>query len=310
MQLIIDIRLISKEVAIIGVAGDDVDSYTAPKLRAVAHDLIDKGYIWLVFDFSEIFAVASPGVGVLVGVLQRVRRKGSGPKGAVNLVITNERVMKIFRMTGLYKLFGIYDNVSDAVASIRSDSLRESASVGPDSEDIEFGSHWFPARIYTSDEDAGPVVERALTELLDTLGIEVVYGFSIQRGSWFRELILRMKDSTALPTRDEVLTLMQRAIEQQVLGVPQSRIDVAQSQAIAGLLVALEKTPSAVVQSGSVLLIKVRDVVVVRNLTQLELAYWERNPGLFRDPEKALSELQKASNRVVTTNESQDPSSV
>lgn len=107
-----------------------------------------------------------------------------------------------------------------------------------------------------------------------------------------------MRDSTARPTRDEVLTLLQRAIEQQILEKPQAQIDMAQSQAIAGLLAALDKTPNAIVQVGSMLIIKVRDTVVVRNLTQLEIAHWERNPELFHNPERALQELQRASDRV------------
>ena len=104
-----------------------------------------------------------------------------------------------------------------------------------------------------------------------------------------------MKDSTALPTRDELLALMQRAIEQQARGLPMSKIDVTQSQAVADLVIALDKTPNAVVQCGSVLIVKVQGTIVVRNLTQLGGARtWERNPSLFRNPEQALQLLQRA----------------
>jgi hypothetical protein len=59
------------------------------------------------------------------------------------------------------------------------------------------------------------------------------------------------------------------------------------------LLMALENTHNALIQIGSVLLIKVDGIPVVRNLSQRELAYMEQNPALFRDPAATLQELQK-----------------
>jgi hypothetical protein len=56
---------------------------------------------------------------------------------------------------------------------------------------------------------------------------------------------------------------------------------------------ALENTHNALIQIGSVLLIKVDGVPVVRNLSQRELAYMEQNPALFRDPAATLQELQR-----------------
>lgn len=56
---------------------------------------------------------------------------------------------------------------------------------------------------------------------------------------------------------------------------------------------ALENTYNALIQIGSVLLIKVDGIPVVRNLSQRELAYMEQNPALFRDPAATLQELQK-----------------
>jgi hypothetical protein len=56
---------------------------------------------------------------------------------------------------------------------------------------------------------------------------------------------------------------------------------------------ALENTHNALIQIGSVLLIKVDGIPVVRNLSQRELAYMEQNPALFRDPAATLQELQK-----------------
>ncbi len=250
----------------------------------------------LVIDCSKVESFDSTGLGVIVSALKRVRAHD----GRLYLVVNNnEQVMKQFRITGLRRIFRIFDDISTAVAAMRTVPSQDQRQPELPAHDGEFGSHWFPARIYTSQSDAGKVVEKSLRDLVDAFGIEVVYEFPVEDGSWFREFILRMKDSTAIPSRDEQLNLLRRALEMQVLDRPQAQIDITQSQAVANLVIAFEKTPSAIVQVGSVLLIKNHDVTIVRNLTQLELAYWERNPGLFHDPEAALRELQRASDSVI-----------
>jgi hypothetical protein len=46
---------------------------------------------------------------------------------------------------------------------------------------------------------------------------------------------------------------------------------------------------------GSILLLKVEGALVVRELTQKELAHLERNPALFKEPTALLAALQRAS---------------
>lgn len=75
-----------------------------------------------------------------------------------------------------------------------------------------------------------------------------------------------------------------------------TRTDEVTSDAIAKLITALTDTSSAVIQVGSVLLVKVEGTILVRQLTQRELAHWHKNPGLFTDPADALAELQRATN--------------
>jgi anti-sigma B factor antagonist len=288
MDLTIKQTIISESIAIIEVAGE-VDSYTSPRFREVMVDLVNSGHIKLIININEIEFLASTGVGVLVGVLKRVHARN----GKIILISTNERNLKILRIMGLTKVFKIIPSISEAVALISDPGFKQEAEESEIADD-DSGSYWFPARVYTSNEEAGEGVERYLRELLEAIGMQVVYEFPVLRESWFREFLVRMKDSTATPTRDELLTLMARAIEQQTFDKPQSQIDLVQSQAVFNLLAALEKTPKAAVQVGSLLVVKVQDVIVVRNLTQLELAYWQRHPHLFRDPDKALQQLQGA----------------
>ena len=51
--------------------------------------------------------------GVLVGGLKRVRAHD----GWIDLVCTQSRIQRIFRITGLNKVFSIYDSVAEATAA-------------------------------------------------------------------------------------------------------------------------------------------------------------------------------------------------
>jgi hypothetical protein len=62
---------------------------------------------------------------------------------------------------------------------------------------------------------------------------------------------------------------------------------------VANILPALGGTKRAAIQIGSILIVKVDDTIVVRQLSPREMLHWRDNPGLFKDPESALVELQR-----------------
>jgi anti-sigma B factor antagonist len=55
----------------------------------------------------------STGLGVLVGRLKLVRNQS----GWLRLVCSNERILRVFRITGLDKVFGIHASLDDALAA-------------------------------------------------------------------------------------------------------------------------------------------------------------------------------------------------
>ena len=81
--------------------GGEIDVYTAPKLREQLIDLVSSGNYHLVVDMENVDFLDSTGLGVLVGGLKRVRAHD----GSLRLVCTQERILKIFRITGLTKVF-------------------------------------------------------------------------------------------------------------------------------------------------------------------------------------------------------------
>jgi anti-sigma B factor antagonist len=93
--------------------GGEIDVYTAPQLRERLIELVEGGNAHIVVDMERVEFLDSTGLGVLVGGLKRVRVHD----GSLRLVCAQERILKIFRITGLEKVFGIYPSVEDALAA-------------------------------------------------------------------------------------------------------------------------------------------------------------------------------------------------
>jgi anti-sigma B factor antagonist len=104
------------DIEIVDVEGE-IDVYTAPRLRELLIDLVNNGHYQLVVNMEKVEFLDSTGLGVLVGGLKRVRAHD----GSLDLVCTQERILKIFRITGLTKVFGIHDTVDEAIAHRKSE---------------------------------------------------------------------------------------------------------------------------------------------------------------------------------------------
>jgi anti-sigma B factor antagonist len=99
---------------IITVTGD-LDVYTAYELRVLGLDLTERERRWFVIDMDSCTFLDSTGLAVLVGLLARARARD----GMVEIACTAEPIVKIFRITGLTKVFGVHDTTEHALAAIR-----------------------------------------------------------------------------------------------------------------------------------------------------------------------------------------------
>ena len=99
-------------IEVVTVEGE-IDIYTAPRLRELLIDLVSKNNYQLIVNLDKVGFLDSTGLGVLVGGLKRVRPHD----GSLDLVCTQERILKIFKVTGLTKVFGIYQSVDQATAA-------------------------------------------------------------------------------------------------------------------------------------------------------------------------------------------------
>ena len=103
-------------IEVVDVEGE-IDIYTAPRLRELLIDLVSKGSYQLIIDLDKVGFLDSTALGVLVGGLKRVRAHD----GWLDLVCTQERILNIFRITGLTKVFGIHETVDEAIAAKKSE---------------------------------------------------------------------------------------------------------------------------------------------------------------------------------------------
>ncbi len=98
--------------------GGEVDVYTAPRLRERLVELVEGGARSVIVDLSRVEFLDSTGLGVLVGALKRLRAAG----GSLRLVCGQERLLKIFRITALDRVFSLFDTVEAAVAAMGADA--------------------------------------------------------------------------------------------------------------------------------------------------------------------------------------------
>jgi len=113
VEIKMDMHLVNGSTAVVTLDGE-IDVYTSPKVKDFIGKLIDKGTYTFTIDMQGVRYIDSTGLGVLIGGLKRVREHG----GSVNLVSTNPQTKKIFDITGLVRVFDIFDSVDAAVKAL------------------------------------------------------------------------------------------------------------------------------------------------------------------------------------------------
>ena len=118
MDLQINVRRLG-DIAVIGLNGE-VDAYTCSRLREAMIEAIEDGGANLVVNMKEVEYIDSSGLGTLVGGLKRVSER----QGAITIVCTNPQIRKVFDITGLVKVFPIYNSEEDAVRAVNANNSK------------------------------------------------------------------------------------------------------------------------------------------------------------------------------------------
>ena len=93
---------------VITVSGE-VDLATSPDLDTAIIAAIESGTSSVAIDLTDVSFMDSSGLGVIVRGLKRCREADKD----LDLVITNERVLKVFGITGLDQVIPIHDSIED-----------------------------------------------------------------------------------------------------------------------------------------------------------------------------------------------------
>ena len=88
----------------------EIDFATGPQLKDAITELLVAGEVHLVIDLLAVDFIESTGLGALIGG----RRRAHALRGSLVLVCTEQQMLKIFRITGLDKVFRIYETVEAA----------------------------------------------------------------------------------------------------------------------------------------------------------------------------------------------------
>jgi anti-sigma B factor antagonist len=100
------------ETRVLNVAGE-IDVYTSSQLKEQVLNTIADGVRHLVLNLSQVEYLDSTGLGVLISALKHLRES----QGNLIIVGPSSRITRIFEITGLYKIFTIYDSEEQASAA-------------------------------------------------------------------------------------------------------------------------------------------------------------------------------------------------
>ncbi|MGW6499355.1 hypothetical protein [Nonomuraea angiospora] len=151
-----------------------------------------------------------------------------------------------------------------------------------------------PIMVYVggdADEADLSPIEDAIQDVLDAyeLRIDTCQGpFLGSIAKWFRAVRRGAKSLADSEIGQDLAAEAQRAIQLRAVDLEQAKVDDAKATAVAKLIEAAAPHPIAIIQSGSMLLLKAHDMLVVRDLTPREMLYVRRNSQLITDPKALL----------------------
>jgi len=110
-QLSIDIAQDSPPGAGILTLRGTLDMATSPLLRNALREAAQSGKDAIVVDLTRVEYIDSTGLGSLIGAQRRARERS----GSVRLVVKEGPLSRLFNITGLVRVFGVYPTVNDAL---------------------------------------------------------------------------------------------------------------------------------------------------------------------------------------------------
>lgn len=85
----------------------EIDLSTAAVFKETVYKVIESGKTDIIIDLNGLEFMDSTGLGVLVAALKKTSTEG----GKISLICDKRNILKVFSITGLDKVFSIYDNL-------------------------------------------------------------------------------------------------------------------------------------------------------------------------------------------------------
>lgn len=98
--------------SVIEVEGE-IDIYSSNQLKTTILEEIESGAKRVAVVLSNVDYMDSTGLGLLIGAYKSLREK----RGSLVVVSPSPRIVRIFEVTGMNKIFDIFPSVDDAFAS-------------------------------------------------------------------------------------------------------------------------------------------------------------------------------------------------
>jgi len=104
-----------EQVKIIKLRGALKLGESLDQLSETLNDQLGAGEIRLILDLEEVPMIDSSGIGLLVRALTSMKQRG----GSIKLLKPSKFVLQTLKLVSLVKLFEIFDDLPQAVASFR-----------------------------------------------------------------------------------------------------------------------------------------------------------------------------------------------
>lgn len=103
----------AQDVVVITLTGEMVGGPDATALNDQVKELVKNGKNKVVINMKHVNWMNSSGLGILIGSVNTIRKSG----GDLKLAHLNEKPRQVLEITKLDRVFGIFDQEEEAIAS-------------------------------------------------------------------------------------------------------------------------------------------------------------------------------------------------
>ena len=89
-----------------------LDAHTAPDFEKMLQTLVDEERIRIVVNLADLSYISSAGLGVFMGFIEDIRKKG----GDIKLAEPTDKVFRVFDLLGFPVLYEVFQQESEAIA--------------------------------------------------------------------------------------------------------------------------------------------------------------------------------------------------